>query len=71
MHFFEKYVRIKIEDHEILFLMCERSRNWDKRNVRDLHKYKRIISYIKTRTYLCSLMEEPVTPLLLQLIAQQ
>ncbi len=44
MHFFEKYARIKIEDHEILVLISERSQNQDKRNARNLHKYKRILS---------------------------
>ncbi len=47
MHFFKKYVRIKIEDHKILVLMSVRSRNQDKRNAKNLHKYKRTISYIK------------------------
>ncbi len=44
MHFFEKYVRIKTEDHKILVLMSEGLRNEDKRNARNLYKYTRIIS---------------------------
>ncbi len=43
-HFFKKYVRMKIEDHKILVLMSECSRNQDKRIARNLYKYKRIIS---------------------------
>ncbi len=44
MHFFEKYIKIKIEDNKILILMSERSRNQDTCNARNRHKYKRIIS---------------------------
>ncbi len=40
MHFFKKYVGIKIEDHKILVLMSEHSRNQDKHNARNLHKYE-------------------------------
>ncbi len=44
MHFFEQYVEIKIEDHKILILTSEPSRNQDKRYARNLYKYKWIIS---------------------------
>ncbi len=39
MHFFEKYIRIKIEDYKILVLLSGSSRKLDKPNTRYLHKY--------------------------------
>ncbi len=44
MHFFKKYARIKIEEHKILVLMDEHSRNQDKKLLEISIKYKWIIS---------------------------
>ncbi len=42
MHFFEKYVIIRIEDHEILFLMSKLSSKLNEVNASYPHKYNEL-----------------------------
>ncbi len=39
MYFFEKYIRIKKEDHKIIILINESSQKYDKPNAKNHHKY--------------------------------
>ncbi len=43
MHFFEKYVRIKIEDHKILLLLNKRSPKFDEINASYACKYNLVL----------------------------
>ncbi len=46
MPFFEKYLRIMIEDHKILVLVSECSRKLNEINVSYPYKYKSVVWYV-------------------------